>query len=69
MQDLSFYFQTESSEVIIAHAEDCEFTIAVDFGLKILSMETKKLKEKDRLSVGDEVIKRKFLGVYPAKTN
>ncbi len=60
-------FNSHSKEVIFAHAEDGEFTIAVDFGLKILSMETKKLKEKDRLSVGDEVIKRKFLGVYVAR--
>jgi len=60
-------FNTKNAEVIFAHAEESDFTIAVDFGLKILSMESKKIKEKDRLALGDEVIKRKFLGVYVAK--
>ncbi len=60
-------FNSSSKEVIFAFADSEEFAVAVDFGLKILPMESKKLKFKDRLSIGDEVIKRKFLGVYIVK--
>lgn len=60
-------FNDHSKEVIFAYADTNEFIVAVDFGLKILPMETKKLKYKDRLSLGDEVIKRKFMGVYSVK--
>ncbi len=38
--------------------------IAVDFGLKILPLDTKKFKLHDRLSAGDEIIKKRFLGIY-----
>lgn len=54
-------------EVVFATADDGEIVIAVDFGLKILPMDAKKLKNKDRLSAGDEIIKKKFLGVYRTK--
>jgi len=60
-------FNASSKEVIFAYASEEEFAVAVDFGLKILPMETKKLKFKDRLALGDEVIKRKFMGVYFVK--
>ncbi len=60
-------FNSNSKEVIFAYASEEEFAVAVDFGLKILPMETKKLKYKDRLALGDEVIKRKFMGVYFVK--
>lgn len=54
-------------EVVFATADDGEIVIAVDFGLKILPMDAKKLKNKDRLSAGDEIIKKKFLGIYRTK--
>lgn len=38
--------------------------IAVDFGLKILPLDTKKFKPQERLTPGDEVIKKQFLGIY-----
>lgn len=57
----------EDREVVFATADDGEIVIAVDFGLKILPMDAKKLKNKDRLSAGDEIIKKKFLGVYRTK--
>lgn len=60
-------FNANSKEVIFAYAKEEEFAVAVDFGLKILPMETKKLKYKDRLALGDEVIKRKFMGIYIVK--
>ena len=60
-------FNSSSKSVIFAYANEEEFTVAVDFGLKILPMETKKLKNKDRLALGDEVIKRKFMGIYIVK--
>lgn len=50
---VSFAMKTENTSVMI-----------VDFGLKILPLDTKKLKVKDRLSSGDELIKRKFIGIY-----
>lgn len=39
-------------------------TLAVDFGLKILPMETKKLPPQERLTSGNEIIKKKFLGIH-----
>lgn len=58
---------SKSKFVVFAYADEDDMSIAVDFGLKILTMDTKKLKERDRLAGGDEVIKRKFLGVYLTK--
>ena len=58
---------SKSKYVVFAYADESDISIAVDFGLKILTMDTKKLKERDRLSIGDEVIKKKFLGVYFTK--
>ena len=37
--------------------------LAVDFGLKILPLETKKLPYSDRLSTGNEIIKKKFFSI------
>ena len=46
-------------------ATDCDMrtSIAVDFGLKLLTMDTKKLPESDRLSTGSEVIKKTFFNI------
>ena len=38
-------------------------TLAVDFGLKILPMDTKKLPESDRLATGNEIIKKNFFTI------
>ena len=38
-------------------------TLAVDFGLKILPMDTKKLPESDRLATGNEIIKNNFFTI------
>lgn len=38
-------------------------TLAVDFGLKILPMETKKIPESERLTTGSEVIKKNFFTI------
>ena len=37
--------------------------LAVDFGLKILPLETKKLPYSDRLTTGNEIIKKKFFSI------
>ncbi len=39
-------------------------TIAVDFGLKILSMETKKLPLSERLTAGNQIIKKKYFNIW-----
>lgn len=38
-------------------------TLAVDFGLKILPMDTKKLPETERLATGNEIIKKNFFTI------
>lgn len=38
-------------------------TLAVDFGLKILPMDTKKIPESERLSTGNEIIKKNFFTI------
>ncbi len=38
--------------------------IAVDFGLKILTLDTKKFKPQERLTSGEQIIKKRFLGIY-----
>ena len=38
-------------------------SIAVDFGLKILPLDTKKIPETDRLSQGNEIIKKNFFTI------
>lgn len=38
-------------------------TLAVDFGLKILPLETKKIPESERLTTGNEIIKKKFFSI------
>ena len=57
-------FEGKSKEVAYAEILNENMVLNVDFGIKILPLDVKKLKEKDRLSTGDELIKRKFLNVY-----
>lgn len=56
-------FGAKSKEVAFAKVVESSI-LAVDFGIKILPLDTKKLKETDRLNGGDELIKRKFLNIY-----
>lgn len=42
---------------------DGNCTLAVDFGLKILPLDTKKIPESDRLSQGNEIIKKNFFTI------
>ena len=56
-------FGAKSKEIAFAKVMDTT-VLAVDFGIKILPLDTKKLKETDRLNGGDELIKRKFINIY-----
>lgn len=49
--------------VAFACSDEGDSTLAVDFGLKILPLETKKLPYSDRLSNGNEIIKKKFFSI------
>ena len=49
--------------VAFACSDEGDNTLAVDFGLKILPLETKKLPYSDRLSNGNEIIKKKFFSI------
>ena len=49
--------------VAFACSNEGDSTLAVDFGLKILPLETKKLPYSDRLSNGNEIIKKKFFSI------
>lgn len=55
-------FAAGANEVIYAcKGDNC--TLAVDFGLKILPLETKKIPESERLTTGNEIIKKKFFSL------
>ncbi len=54
-------FAKDSKEVIFANRGDK--TLAVDFGLKILPLDTKKIPESERLTTGNEIIKKKFFSI------
>ncbi len=56
---------TDAKEVVFACVADNNAVIAVDFGLKILPMETKKLPELERLTTGNQIIKKKFFSIQP----
>ena len=57
-------FGPKSKEVAFATILNDEMILTVDFGVKILPLDVKKLRLTDRLSTGDELIKRRFLNVY-----
>ncbi len=61
---LRFINLNNDDKVIFACTSSKTPVIAVDFGLKILPLDTKKFKPQERLTKGDEVIKKSFLGVY-----
>ena len=56
-------FAKDGKEVSFACAGDGNIVIAVDFGIKLLPLETKKLPVSDRLSQGSEVIKKQFFSL------
>ena len=56
-------FAKGCENVFYACGGDIDMTLAVDFGLKILPLETKKLPESERLASGNEVIKKTFLTI------
>ena len=56
-------FAKNGRNVAYACSANESITLAVDFGLKILPMETGKLPQSDRLASGNEVIKKNFLTI------
>ena len=58
------YINLQSQQnVSFVCADQGNSVLAVDFGLKILPLETKKLPFSDRLSSGNEIIKKKFFSI------
>ena len=58
------YINFENSGKFVSYAGTGE-KVVVDHGLKFAILEKKKLKvSSDRLSVGEEIVKKKFLGIY-----
>lgn len=56
-------FTKNCQNVFYACSANPNTTLAVDFGLKILALDTKKLPQSDRLSTGNEVIKKNFFTI------
>ena len=56
-------FAKNCQNVFYACDVDGSATLAVDFGLKILPMDTKKIPESERLATGSEVIKKNFFTI------
>ena len=61
---LKYFALAEETMVMYAGLESTTSVLAVDFGLKILPLETKKFRTTDRLSGGDVIIKKRPMGVY-----
>ena len=58
------YINLQSQQYVsFVCADQGNSVLAVDFGLKILPLETKKLPFSDRLSSGNEIIKKKFFTI------
>ena len=56
-------FSKGAKLVAFATSASGNVTLAVDFGLKILPLDTKKLPESERTAIGNEVIKKNFLSI------
>lgn len=56
-------FAKNCQNVFFACGGDKEIKLAVDFGLKILPLDTQKLPDSERLTSGNEVIKKTFLTI------
>ena len=61
---LRYVVLQENDKVNFACVSTKNPVIAVDFGLKILTLDTKKFKPQERLAPGEQVIKKRFLGIY-----
>ena len=57
-------FSKNAQKVVYACGVNGNTTLAVDFGLKILPLETTKLPESERLTTGNEIIKKNFLSIH-----
>lgn len=57
------YINFEGGKGVVFACVGDDTTIAVDFGLKILPMESKKLPLMERLTTGNQVIKKKFFSI------
>lgn len=58
-----FALTGDSKEVCFACSESGGATVAVDFGLKILALESKKIPYSDRLAPGNQIIKKQFFSI------
>ena len=58
-----FTLTGDSKEVCFACGESGGATVAVDFGLKILALESKKIPYSDRLAPGNQIIKKQFFSI------
>lgn len=56
-------FAKNCQNVFYACSANGNVTLAVDFGLKILPLETTKIPESERLTSGNEIIKKNFLTI------
>lgn len=56
-------FAKNCQNVFFATGANPNVNLAVDFGLKILPLDSKKVPESDRLSTGNEIIKKNFFGI------
>ena len=56
-------FAKNCQSVFFACGGDKSIKLAVDFGLKILPLDTQKLPDSERLTTGNEVIKKTFLTI------
>ena len=56
-------FAKNAKNVFYACSANENITLAVDFGLKILALETVKIPEGDRLTSGNEIIKKNFFTI------
>ena len=56
-------FAKNAKNVFYACGANGNITLAVDFGLKILPLETTKIPESERLTSGNEIIKKNFLTI------
>ncbi len=61
---LRYFTFSSPSEVSFAALITQSNVIAVDFGVKVLPLDTKKFALSERLSAGEGVIKKKFQGIY-----
>ncbi len=57
-------FNQKSKEVCFVKILEESTVLAVDFGIKILPLNTEKIKIQERLTEGQELIKRKFIKCY-----